>query len=590
MYINKVTIQGFRNFKNADINLAEKSLIIGANDVGKSNFLYALRLILDKNLPESQLEPKQSDFYAYEDINELEIIVEFNEVKEDCILSKMREHVSDEGKLLLAYKATRDKNSKKTLYKLLAGRDLNSLEEIQSRHYLRVLNLKFISSRRDLFDYIRREKRGLLQEAKDKRTNEENEKDILSLNEIERNIEGINQSIKNLSFVNMATGSINETLSSLSVTLNGEEVIFDAVSTDPSIFIDELRLISEINGKSVIIGGDGRNNQIHLALWAARNQLATSDTIEPSEVSIFCIEEPEAHLHPHQQRKLAQYLSDTLSGQVIITTHSPQIACQIPPKSIIRFFNLGNGTLAAGNGVNPFTEEAFIDFGYRLNIIPAEAFFANVVFLVEGVSEELFYKSLAKQITIDLDKLNISVLIVDGIGFKPYISLFKSLMIPFVIRTDNDIFQIQNKKTFRLAGIQRAIDLYTSSGNTNPDLDQAILDIKDSLSDLSMPISQEIIKKSGDLIKLLEKTNIFLSDKDLENDLYKAIPDIVSKYFENKLSEDEIIKKMQSQKAGFMFNFLQTSSSELGKLSNSVLAKPLILCKNIVASIYGINP
>lgn len=66
MYISQVYLKGFRNFKEAIINCTEKNLIIGPNDIGKSNFIYALRILLDRNLPETILNPIDSDFYAFE--------------------------------------------------------------------------------------------------------------------------------------------------------------------------------------------------------------------------------------------------------------------------------------------------------------------------------------------------------------------------------------------------------------------------------------------------------------------------------------------------------------------------------------------
>lgn len=41
-------MKGFRNFKDTKVNFNEKTLIIGANDIGKSNLIYALRILLDK--------------------------------------------------------------------------------------------------------------------------------------------------------------------------------------------------------------------------------------------------------------------------------------------------------------------------------------------------------------------------------------------------------------------------------------------------------------------------------------------------------------------------------------------------------------
>ena len=56
MRLEKLRIKGFCNFNDTEIVFQEKSLIIGANDVGKTNLIYALRLLFDKTLSERDLE------------------------------------------------------------------------------------------------------------------------------------------------------------------------------------------------------------------------------------------------------------------------------------------------------------------------------------------------------------------------------------------------------------------------------------------------------------------------------------------------------------------------------------------------------
>jgi predicted ATP-dependent endonuclease of OLD family len=43
MFIEWIKLTGFRNFKDAQINLRKKSLVIGSNDVGKTVTLKFLR-------------------------------------------------------------------------------------------------------------------------------------------------------------------------------------------------------------------------------------------------------------------------------------------------------------------------------------------------------------------------------------------------------------------------------------------------------------------------------------------------------------------------------------------------------------------
>ena len=47
MEFSKITIKNFRNFKDITVNLSNRNVLFGMNDVGKTNFLYALRFLFD---------------------------------------------------------------------------------------------------------------------------------------------------------------------------------------------------------------------------------------------------------------------------------------------------------------------------------------------------------------------------------------------------------------------------------------------------------------------------------------------------------------------------------------------------------------
>ncbi|WP_368500064.1 DUF2813 domain-containing protein [Neptuniibacter sp. 2_MG-2023] len=48
----------FRNFQFINIPLAQNMVVLGENRVGKSNLLYAVRLVLDSSLPDSSKASK----------------------------------------------------------------------------------------------------------------------------------------------------------------------------------------------------------------------------------------------------------------------------------------------------------------------------------------------------------------------------------------------------------------------------------------------------------------------------------------------------------------------------------------------------
>lgn len=572
--IDSIHIKGFRNFIDETIHFSEQTLIIGANDVGKSNLIYAIRLLLDKNLNENDLNLSENDYCAFGDGNKIEITLKFSDVKEECLLARFREHIKAET-LLIKYSVEKGKD-----YVIYCGYSEETMDEYPVRFYLKALNLEYVDTKRDIHRLFKREKQSLLTESEESLDEGKRNEDFEAKTKLQKELNKVNEELGSLNYIKNSLAFVNEELKELSYHHVGQELIFSAPNSDISSFLNNLNLGYVKDSQQLLLGGDGRNNQIFMATWTAKQKknLANEEC-----VTFFAVEEPEAHLHPQQQRKLSAYLKKQFETQVFITTHSPYIGIDFEPQNIVKLVEKNNaGSYAAQGGCSNKYKAIIEEFGYRLNVITADLFFLNGVLLVEGQSEVIFYKKLAECLGIDLDYYNIAILSVEGVGFSTYVNVCTALEIPYVIRTDNDINEKEREgeRYHWLAGANRLALLYRSNLIVNE-----IFIKKDSKSNYEWKkkSDKKVIPtdKQGYLQELIvefEKNNLFLADVDLENDLIHQIGKI-SEWDGKKIEEN--IERLQKKKATNMLEFVNNEDIHLYKIGGTPVCKPLERLKEI---------
>ena len=572
MKIEKIQIKGFRNYTDAEIIFQPKTLIIGANDVGKTNLMYALRLLFDRSISDHELELCDSDYNAYSGADSIEITVTISSITEECLLSTFGGAIKD-GTTIIRYT-----NSKSGTYNIYNGFSEQTLEEKNQRFYLKRLNMQYVDTNRDLFRFLRYERNNLLRTAKENLSPEELESDESTIDALQNNLDGINKQIGKLNYISKSLESVNTELGEISVHNLDQAVCFVAGETNVDRLLDNLVLAYSNGNNPLSIGGDGRNNQIFLATWISKQHIQES----VDHITFYAIEEPEAHLHPHQQRKLASYIMDKFDSQIFITTHSPHIASKFIPDCIVRLYSENKLSFAACSGCSPKIKTVIDEFSYRLNSLSAETFFSDGVFLVEGPSEVIFYSALAHELGFDLDRRNISILSVEGIGFKPYVAVCDALNIPWVLRTDNDIYKIPRSKPGKshYAGISRIIGIAEICSENTDDLLQYWEDHSsenewfiDAVNPESVP---EIAKKINEYIRTQVKHyGLFLSDIDLENDLANsAISGDLKEYYDIA-DINNLVKAMKNRKAENMLEFLSEKHSKLSLLKEDRICDPL---------------
>lgn len=180
--------------------------------------------------------------------------------------------------------------------------------------------------------------------------------------------------------------------------------------------------------------GTGLQNLILIAMY--RHLRDAHEGVYPT----LAIEEPEAHLHPHAQRRLLQELK-SVGGATLMTTHSPSIASNADPRNIARLQRAGAGTSTLHQlGPGVLSDADASDFEKLIRNGRSDVFFARAALVVEGRSEALALAAFAAALGLDLDRDGVSILDAGGNAYGYVLNILGALglNVPLVVTFDTD--------------------------------------------------------------------------------------------------------------------------------------------------------
>lgn len=507
MKFESIKIRNFRNFEDIELTLSNKNIFFGLNDVGKTNFLYALRYVFDKDI--RKLNLVDSDFHNKQLDKPIEIIVtlDISDV-EDSDCQKLRAQLkgalqSKHSKVYIKLLAEYNKNELLALPLLYWGGDLDNLQEMKQRGYLYeidyVFNVIYIDSYVDLYSLFKKNVSQLIKN--------ENDDDKVALASIQKTVDELNNNISSLSgikeFENRLTPEYQKFRDEgISVSIKSEIAV-------KGLYSNIIPYIKQNDDENLYpTAGEGRKKLLAYSIFDI-----LADENAEKKITLFLIEEPENHLHKSMQIALSQILfTDTKYTYLFVTTHSPFVLYEMDDVNLVRIYSDRKI-----NGISTFYKvpENYEKARKMLNRCLSEAIFANKVLLVEGPSEYMLFSKVLAIVHPFYEADGIYILSVDGVGFETYFSILDKLEIFIVVKTDNDLRAVKGKGTYSVLGFSRCNNLIGKKLLPTKQITEKSVDAKRTLYNAN--------KETLD--KIRSKYYIFLSKVDLENDLDEVMHD-----------------------------------------------------------------
>ena len=465
MYISKVTISNFRNFKHEVVEFTSGlNVFIGHNNSGKTNLINAIQLIFDRHLKGKPLtddfNKEYSNFSQPPRIDITATITEYNDQSEDKNVvydwlikdsptyeaqltysfflpngKHMEEYLIDTEqlkngsgtyKIEECFKLIEKKYIKKYISRVYGG--FAEREERADTDNLDKFDFHFLDAIRDAEQQMFYGNNTLLRDVLNYFLDHDltEGKDFSEIGEEEQKclIERDNEfKTKSRNLMNHLIDRIDKNkileYSKETGAKKGGKPDFDAEVVEQDLLF-ALRLIIEKNGFKIPLkyNGLGYNNLLFISLILSKMQMECSSFMGDNAkiYPILAIEEPEAHLHPSMQYKFLKFLNDNLhkakqARQIFITTHSTHITSAVDLDSIVCLYEDPSGNQRVGYPGKVFNDTAEdkaskVFIRRFLDATKSNMLFADRVIFVEGLAEQILLPCVAAYIDSDGDYKN----------------------------------------------------------------------------------------------------------------------------------------------------------------------------------------
>ncbi|MDO9154879.1 MAG: AAA family ATPase [Paludibacter sp.] len=359
--IDTVRIANFRAIKNLEVKLSKLTMLVGANNSGKTSFLRALHLALGYDRKIVNREDVHDD--GTDDIFDKEIIIDVRIIATNGDGKRKKEfepNWSDSDGISGNIKTDADdfeffafrtsfkfdvlsqsfKSEVKTLKEWLPLENwTEKTNEDKRLQKLESIPLIFVDAQRDIQADLKDRSSFL-----GKMTNKPDIKPA-DIEPIEKQINDLNEAIikgsSNLKKLQDNLKDLNKTV--FSSTMDGVEIL--PINKKIRDIGRNLNInFNDTGAQSFPLEYHGMGTRSWASLLTLNAFISWQAEINSPYFPILALEEPEAHLHPNAQRHLYQQL-DKINGQKIISTHSPFVAAQCDLMDLRHFYKDNDGLI-----------------------------------------------------------------------------------------------------------------------------------------------------------------------------------------------------------------------------------------------------
>lgn len=456
MYLSNIKLWNFRKYgtveeyqdksdtPDLDLNFNNGlNVLIGSNDSGKTAIIDAIKLVLKTHSYEF-IRPTREDFHG--ETKRFRIELTFNDFGNPFEAANFLEWLghNDEGNMFLKiiFDVSRD-DARIFPSDIKAGADDEG--STLTAEAKELLNVTYLKPLRDAGNELVAKKGSRISQilmGDEAFKGKEGSHDLIDIfsdfNEsIEKYFEGIDRS-----------GAVLPDLLGKDLKEKIDNYIHSFYDTSKesnfSVYEGKLRQILEkisLTIKDEMNLGLGTLNRLFMA-----SELIHLNRVNYHGLNLALIEELEAHLHPQAQMQVIEKLQTEINKQLILTTHSPNLASKVKLKNLIicnrgKAYPMGNSYTKLENGDYYFLER-FLD------ATKADLFFVKGVLLVEGAAENILLPTIASILDKNLTDYGVSIVNVGGVAFLRYANVFlrkqnPQLEVKVSLITDVDVKPIE---------------------------------------------------------------------------------------------------------------------------------------------------